>query len=161
MRKTIYSVTLSGALILGLLPAVAAFGQDATQNATQDANSAPQADSGQSMDHHGGMRGPMSPDMELSHLTRSLSLSTDQQTQIKPILQNRQDQMMQIHSDSSMARPDKMAKMKSLDDDSNTKLEAVLNDQQKTKYEKMIADRKEKMKEMRAERGNGQDAPSQ
>ena len=88
----------------------------------------------------------MSPDQELSHLTKALSLSSDQQTQIKPILQDRHDQM--LHQDGSLSRDAKMTKMKSLDEDSNTKLEAVLNDQQKSKYEKMIADRKARMQAM-------------
>ncbi len=68
--------------------------------------------------------------------------------------------MMQIHQDSSLARPDKMAKMKSLDDDSNTKLEAVLNDQQKAKYEKMMQHRREKMQQMRGMQQGGGDSSS-
>ncbi|RRA47737.1 hypothetical protein D1Y84_04930 [Acidipila sp. EB88] len=103
----------------------------------------------------------MSPDRELEHLTKALNLSSDQQAQIKPILQDRQTQMMQIHEDTSTARPDKMAKMKSLDEASNSKLEAVLTADQKPKYEKMIADRKARMQEMRESHQNGGDAQPQ
>lgn len=143
MRHALRTLAFSSALCLGLTSGAALLAQDATTQPDQ----APM--------HHGGPHGPMSPDKELEHLTKQLSLSSDQQTQIKPILQDRQDQMRQIHEDNSLARPDKMAKMKTLDDSSNTKLEAVLNADQKTKYEKMIADRKAKMEEMRASRQNG------
>lgn len=153
MRLTLCTLALSGALTLGLMPGMSLLAQDSSA-------ATPQTDAGQGGWHHGGGHGPMSPDMELTHLTKMLNLSSDQQTQIKPILQDRHDQMMQIHQDGSLARPDKMAKMKTLDADSNTKLEAVLNDQQKAKYEKMIQHRQEQMERMRAEHGSGDATPA-
>lgn len=144
-----FAVALSTAMSASLIPASTLLAQDMS---SAPAQSAP---SGQPMQH-----GPMSPDMELQHLTKALQLTSDQQSQIKPILQDRHDQMMQIHQDSSLARPDKMAKMKSLDDDSNTKLEAVLNDQQKAKYEKMMQHRREKMQQMRGMQQGGGDSSS-
>lgn len=154
MRKTIGGIALSTTLCLGLFSGAALLAQDSTTApgpAQDQAGGAPM--------HHGGMHGPMSPDQELSHLTKNLSLTSDQQTQIKPILQDRHDQMMQMHQDASMSRPDRMAKMKALDESSNTKLEAVLTGEQKTKYEKMIADRKEHMQQERAMHGNGDGPP--
>lgn len=103
----------------------------------------------------------MSPDQELSHLTKALDLTSDQQTRIKPILQDRHDQLMQMHQDASISREDRMSKMKTLDNESNSRLEATLTDQQKTKYEKMIADRRERMAQMRGMRGNSSDAGQQ
>ncbi len=138
MRHIVRSIALSSALCLSLSTGATLFAQDST-------GSAPQAEQG----GHYGPHGPMSPDQELGHLTKALSLTSDQQTQIKPILQDRHDQLMQLHQDGSLSRDAKRSKMKSLDDDSNTKLEAVLNPDQKTKYEKMIADRKEHMQERR------------
>ncbi len=152
MQFPFRTIAFSSALCLGLASSSALFAQNSTMNSPQNTQSA----------ENGGMHhGPMSPDQELAHLTKKLNLTSDQQTQIKPILENRHDQMMQMRGDTSLSRPDKMAKMKSLDDDSNTKLEAVLNDQQKPKYEKMIANRKEHMQERRANRGDdGAQAPS-
>ncbi len=144
MRNTLRTIAFGSALCLGLTTGSALFAQDTTTT----------PGGGQQGSYAGHGHGPMSPDQELSHLTKALSLSSDQQTQIKPILQDRQDQMMQLHQDSSLSRDAKMTKMKSLDDDSNTKLEAVLNDQQKTKYEQMIADRKAKMQARRAQGGD-------
>lgn len=152
MYRMFRTVALSSALCLGLATASTLVAQDATPSQDQ------QDQSGQSMHRHG----PMSPDQELNHMTKTLNLSSDQQSQIKPILQDRHDQMMQIHQDTSMSRQDKMAKMQSLDSDSNSKVEAVLNDQQKAKYEKMMAHRKEHMQHNRQMRQDGdQTSPSQ
>ncbi len=163
MRPISQQATFAAILCAGLcssrvLPAqpLAAFPQ-------QDNSSMQTQENGPSPDHHGGMHhGPMSPDQELSHLTKALDLTSDQQTQIKPVLQDRHDQLMQLHQDGSLSRDTRMAKMKTLDDDSNTKLQAVLNDQQKAKYQKMVADRKERMAQMRGMRHGGDDgAPQQ
>jgi protein CpxP len=153
MRLSLCTIALSGALALGLTPGISLLAQDAGTAASQ-------TDAGQGGWHHGGGHGPMTPDVELTHLTKMLNLSNDQRTQVRPILQDRHDQMMQIHQDASLAQPDKMAKMKALDADSNTKLEALLNDQQKSKYEKMIQHRQEQMERMRAERQSGGAPPA-
>ncbi len=86
----------------------------------------------------GGRHG-MSVDDQLARMTKELNLTSDQATQIKPILTGRQQQMEALHQDQSMSQEDKMAKMKGLRDDSNTKIEAVLNDTQKQQFEAMQA----------------------
>ena len=143
--RNLRSLALTSVLCLG-------FASGTTLLLAQDAGS----DQNPQAMQHGGLHGPMSPDRELAGLTKRLQLSSDQQNQIKPILQDRHDQLMQLHQDQSLSRPDRMAKMKTLDEDSNTKLEAVLNPDQKTKYEKMIAERKEHMQEQRAEHNGSQ-----
>ena len=67
-------------------------------------------------------------------MTKELNLTSDQATQIKPILTDRMQQMEALHQDQSMSQEDKMAKMKSLREDTNTKIEAVLNDTQKQQF---------------------------
>jgi hypothetical protein len=81
----------------------------------------------------------MSPEQQAAHLAKALKLSADQENQIKPILADRQQQMEALRHDTSMSQPDKFAKMKSLRDDSNSKIEAVLNDTQKQRFEQMQA----------------------
>jgi cobalamin biosynthesis protein CbiD len=76
-----------------------------------------------------------------------LNLTSEQQTQIKPLLENQQQQMMQLHQDQSLSRADKMTKAKSLRDDTTSKIEAVLNDQQKQKYEAMQQKMQERMQQ--------------
>jgi Spy/CpxP family protein refolding chaperone len=119
MKKTLCTIALTGLLGLGMT----AFAQD------QSTTSPPPM--------HGPRGQGFSPDNQLEHLTKALNLSSDQQTQIKPILENQQTQMMQLHQDQSLSRADKMTKAKSLHADTTSKIEAVLNDQQKQKYEAM------------------------
>ena len=152
MQKIFRIIAFGSAICIGLSGGASLFAQDSTAPSAQ----------GQQGGHYGGPHGPMSPDQELGHMTKALNLTSDQQTQLKPILQDRHDQQMQIHQDASLSRDAKMSKMKSLDDDSNSKVEAVLNPDQKAKYEKMIADRKEHMQERRAQNsGAGDTQPQQ
>jgi protein CpxP len=93
----------------------------------------------------------MTPDEQVARMTKRYNLSADQQTQIKPILANQQQQMMALHSDSSLSREDRMAKMKGIRDDSSTKIQAILNDTQK----KQFAEDQQKMQERMQQRGGG------
>ena len=128
MRKILCTIAFTGLLTLGM-----AFAQDQSTATT----TAPPM--------HGPRHQMMNPDKQLEHLTKALNLTSDQQTQIKPILENQQQQMMQIHQDTSLSRDDKMAKAKSLHDDTTGKIEAVLNDQQKQKYAAMQQKMQERM----------------
>jgi len=142
MKNQFYRIALSGLLAAGLsFGAAAAFAQD---------SSAP-APSAQGPG--GGRMGrmQMSPDQQLEQMTKRYNLSADQQTQIKPILADRQQQMMTLRQDTSMSREDKMAKMKSIREDSNTKIQAILNDEQKQKF----AEDQQKMEQRMQQRGAG------
>jgi periplasmic protein CpxP/Spy len=99
-------------------------------------------------------KGGMNPERQAKRLGKQLNLSQDQVSQIQPILADRDQQMQALRGDSSLAPADRRAKAKGIMDDSNTKIEAVLNDQQKQQYEQMLASR-------RAHRGQGgQGAPA-
>jgi Spy/CpxP family protein refolding chaperone len=105
----------------------------------------------------GGHRGGghmMDPDQRLAKMTKRYNLTADQQSQIKPILQDEQQQMQSMRSDTTSSREDKRAKMQSMHQASTQKIEAVLTDEQKQKFE---ADQ-QKMQERRAEHG-GQGGP--
>ena len=141
MRKTLCTIALTGLLGLGMT----AF--------AQDQSTAPPPMHGP----HGQM---MNPDKQLEHLTKTLSLTSDQQTQIKPILENQQQQMMQLHEDQSLSRDDKMAKAKSLHADTTSKIEAVLTPDQKQKYEAMQQQMQERMQQ-RMQGGAGTPPPAQ
>jgi len=120
MRKAICTIALTGLLGLGMT----AFGQDqSTTSSTQS----------QAYGH----QHTMDPNKKLEHLTKTLNLTPDQQAQIKPILQDQQQRMMQIHNDTSLSQDDRMAKKKSLKQDTRGRIEAVLNPDQKQKYEAM------------------------
>ena len=122
MNQRFYRLVLSGMLAAGLtLCSAAAFTQD--------------SGGGGGMGMGGGRRAPMTPDQQLAQMTTRYNLSADQQAKIKPILEDQSQQMATIRQDTTLAQPDRMAKMQSLRSATTSKIEAVLNDQQKQQYE--------------------------
>jgi protein CpxP len=105
----------------------------------------------------GGHRGMMDPAQQLEGMTKRYNLSADQQTQIKPILAQQQQQMQALRGDSSLSREDRMTKMQSIHADTKTRIEAVLNDDQKKQFE---ADQ-QKMQERMQQRMQGGGGPPQ
>ncbi len=97
-------------------------------------------------------KGPLSPDEELGNLTRSLQLTDDQQSHLRPVLVGRREQLAQIHNDRTLSREGKSAKMKALDDNANQKVLALLTPEQKTKYQAMIERRRAALARQRAGR---------
>src|ERR1700760_2971976 len=139
-KRQLCSLVLTGLLATGVM-----FAQESGSAPDQGA---PQAQGG-GMGGHGGHH--MDPDQMLAHMTKRYNLTADQQSQIKPILQDQQQQMQSLRSDTSSSREDKMAKMQSMHEATTQKIEAVLTDQQKQKFE---ADQ-QKMQERRAEHMHG------
>lgn len=101
-----------------------------------------------------GRGGRMNPERQLERMTKELNLSTDQVSQIKAINEDMQKQAMAVRDDSTIARSDKRSKMMDIRKASQDKIRAVLNDEQKTKYDAMLA----KMRERRGRMG-GENAP--
>jgi periplasmic protein CpxP/Spy len=141
MRNKFCTFALTGLLTLGMAGS-AALAQD---------NSAPPQQDNQNMHGHRGM----DPDMQLKHMTKQLDLSADQQSQIKPILESRQQQMQTLWQDQSLSREDRHTKMQSIQQDTSSKIEAVLNDTQKQKFEADQA----RMRERRMDHQQGNQAP--
>lgn len=133
MRNPLFTLVLGGALSLSL-SGTAAVAQD---NATPTPAQAPAQDQAQTPGQpgHGPMR--MDPDKQLEHMSRALGLSADQQSQIKPLLVERQQKMETIFQDQSTPRQDRRAKMQSIRQDTQSKIDAVLSDQQKQKFDAM------------------------
>jgi Spy/CpxP family protein refolding chaperone len=89
---------------------------------------------------------------QIEAMTKKLNLTPDQVTQVKAIDDDARQQMMALRSDSSVAQSDKHAKMMAIHQASQDKVRAVLNDDQKTKYDAMLAE----MKARRESREGGQ-----
>jgi periplasmic protein CpxP/Spy len=140
MKRQLCSLVLTGLLATGVMIA--------QEPGSAPEQGAPQAEGG-GMGGHGG--GHMDPDQRLAHMTKRYKLTADQQSQIKPILQDEQQQMQAMRADTSTSREDKHAKMMSMHQENQQKIEAVLTDQQKQKFE---ADQ-QKMQQRRAEHGGG------
>ena len=126
------TLVLSALLSTGMLVAQApATPNSDTQLSTQ---SAPQ--------NEGPGRRTMDPNKQAHHLAKELGLSKDQVAQIKPILEDRKQQMESLRADSNLAPQDRHEKMRSIMEDSKSKIEAVLNDSQKQQFEQMLASRR-------------------
>jgi len=120
MYKRLLRIAASGLLVLG----VALCGVQAN------------AQAGPSGEHMGrGLR--MSPDEELQRLERRLKLTDNQKNQIKPILEDRQQKMQSLSSDTTVAGQDRWGKMRSIREESNSKIRNLLNDDQKKKFDEM------------------------
>ena len=88
----------------------------------------------------GGQRhAPMSTDERLQHMTQMLSLTSDQQTKIRPILDSESTQMQSLRSDTSMSRDDKMMKMRSIRETTNSQITPILTTEQQQKWQQMQA----------------------
>ena len=94
----------------------------------------------------------------LEHMTRALHLSPDQVSQIKAIQEDSRRQMMGLRGDSSVQGSDKHASMMAIRDAQNTKVKAVLNDEQKAKYDTMQEHEREHRQE-HGEHGGDSQAP--
>jgi protein CpxP len=138
MRKQIFSAVLLTFFGLGVLAA-------APQ--TQDQTSTEQ----HKETRHGRQADPQ---QQVNRLGKRLNLTEDQKNQILPILTDRQQQMKSIHDDSSVPQQDRRAKMRSLWEDSDAKIKAVLNDDQKQKYDQMQQQRRERMEQHRQGQGD-------
>ena len=145
-RNNILATTLlAGLLSLGF--AGNAFGQD-----NQEAPPPPPAQSdqqpGQGMGGHmGGGRQMPSVDDQIKHLTKRLKLTDDQQTKLKPILEDQRKQMGQIRDDASLSRQDKFSKMQELRQSSDTQIKSVLTEDQQKNFDKMRAEQQDRMKQ--------------
>lgn len=84
------------------------------------------------------------PDQQLATLTQKLKLTTDQQTQIKPILVDRQQKLHALMQNQSLSPDDRRSQSRSIMSDSNSKIEAVLTGDQKQTFEAMQQSRGKK-----------------
>jgi Spy/CpxP family protein refolding chaperone len=131
MKKQIFSAALSAFFGLGVLAA----------------SPQPQDQSNTEQHKESAHRREADPQRQVNRLAKRLNLTEDQKNQILPILTDRQQQMKSIHEDSSLSPQDRRAKMRTVWEDSDAKIKAVLNDDQKQKYDQMQQQRRERMEQ--------------
>jgi protein CpxP len=85
----------------------------------------------------GGHHRPMDVDSELSHLTRELNLTPDQQKQIRPLLLEHQQKEQVLHQDQSLSPEDLRTRAHAISDETHKKIEVFLTDEQKQKVKAM------------------------
>jgi periplasmic protein CpxP/Spy len=84
-----------------------------------------------------GRREQMSPDQHLERLSKTLSLTDEQKSQIRPILEDRHQKMESIRSESLLSEQERISRLRSIFEDSNKKMYAVLNDDQKQNFDQI------------------------
>jgi hypothetical protein len=82
------------------------------------------------------------PNQQAAHLGKRLGLSGDQVAQITPILADRQQKVQALRADNSISQQDRHSKVQAIMQDSNGRIESLLNDTQKQQYEQMLAERR-------------------
>lgn len=168
MRMVASSVTLSAALILGLSGS-AASGQDqpaagsppptATTQAPADAQAAsPNTPAPPDAQAPPANRAP-NPERLAKMMAKRLSLTPDQESQIEPILAERDQQVQGARADASLTPRDRRAKVRGIQQDSDSKIEAILSDGQKQQYEQMKAEQRAKRQEQRQQGQGGTPPP--
>jgi Spy/CpxP family protein refolding chaperone len=87
----------------------------------------------------GSVHGSGVPTIEghLKVLTEKLALTGDQQTKIKPILQELHDAMLKAVQDESMSREERLGKVRASREKADKKIREILNDDQKKKLDQL------------------------
>ncbi len=117
------------------------------------------AQTGPSGEHMARGHRMMTPDEELQRMDKALKLTDDQKNQIKPILEDKQQKMQSLRSDTSLSEQDRRSKMRSIMEGSNGKIRDVLNDDQKKNFDEMQQHRRGRMEEHRQGGGAPSGAP--
>jgi hypothetical protein len=104
-------------------------------------------------DHAQGAGMP-SIDDQVSMLSGQLNLTPDQQGKAKTILQDQHTQAMTIVNDSTLSRDDKMQKIHSIRTSTISKMRDMLNDDQKTKFDTMVQQQNDRMRQMQQQGGS-------
>jgi protein CpxP len=82
------------------------------------------------------------PEHQAKRMAKELSLTPDQVSKIEPILADRDQQVQSARSDSTLAPRDMKKRVHGIRRDSDSKIEAILNDSQKQQYEQIKQSRK-------------------
>lgn len=134
-RRRLLQFACIGVTSLGMVVCVPATLQ--AQDAAQQPQTAPDAQGAPQAPQHMRSHSRHSPEAQLKHLTKELTLTPDEQQQIMPILQQQDQQVQKLRADTSVTPQDRRTQMHSIMDDTHQKIEGTLTDTQKQKFEQM------------------------
>ena len=75
---------------------------------------------------------------QLKVLTNKLNLTEDQQAKIKPILEDLHDATVKISQEKNLSREERLAKVRPMRYKAHDQIRAILNDEQKKKFEEYM-----------------------
>ena len=141
MKRSISILALSA--LLGVAAAIGA-PQEASAPAQQDKTA---------QGTHANRGRQHDPQQQVQRLAKRLQLTSEQQTQLLPILAQRAEQAKAIRNDTTLAVTDRRSKLRGLRQESEAQIKNVLTDTQKQQYDAMVQQRRSHMK--RHEAGTG------
>ena len=95
-----------------------------------------------------GHGGPPSAEQRLKHMSDRLSLTSDQQAKIKPILEDEQKKMEDARNNASGDRHAMSEKFQQIQEDTAKQIGSILDDTQKKKFDEMEKERRERREKM-------------
>jgi Spy/CpxP family protein refolding chaperone len=69
--------------------------------------------------------------------TQRLNPTQEQQTKLRAILENEQKQMQELRTNTAVAPPERMSKMRQIREETNNKIREILTAEQKEKFDAM------------------------
>ena len=78
-----------------------------------------------------------SPEAHLQMLSEKLNLTDDQETKLRPVLQEREQQLKAMHDDSSLSQDQNRAKLTAIHESLYEQINAVLTPEQQDKFKEM------------------------
>jgi Spy/CpxP family protein refolding chaperone len=89
-----------------------------------------------------------SVDERIEEFSKKLDLSDDQQAQVKSILQSAEAELKELRN-ASLSRREKVSRLREIGEETNSKIRALLNDEQKKKFDEMVKERKSQARSRR------------
>jgi protein CpxP len=99
------------------------------------------------------------PQRQAHRLARRLQLNPQQAAAIEPILQSRAQQMDQLRADSSLSSRERHMRLRAMNQDTDSRLQAVLTDSQRQQYRQMMQQAKLKRQNRKDNAANPPPAP--
>lgn len=97
------------------------------------------------------------PQRQIGRLSRMLDLNPQQAATLAPILEQRQQQLAQLRADTSLDKRVRRDRLRSIQRESDTQIQAVLTDSQKQKYTQWKQDMRARMRQRRMQSSGGDD----
>jgi len=98
------------------------------------------------------------PQRQVQHLSRLLDLTPQQAATLAPVIAQRQQQLAQLRSDTSLDKRVRRDRLRSIQRDTDAQIQAVLSDSQKQRYaqwKQELQERRQQKRRAQAGDGNG------
>ena len=95
-----------------------------------------------------GRPGARTVEERLEEFSKKLDLNDDQKAQVKTILESAQAEMKELRQ-AEGSRREKGSRLREIGKETNGKIRAVLNDEQKKKFDELVEQKKSQMRERR------------